>query len=72
VADIVRSLVPAADIEIGPGLSETDKLEIRYRGVLSVDNARAQLGYDPRFAKLEDGLADYLQTYRRYRGERSA
>ena len=70
VADIVRRLVPTADIEIGPGLSETDRLEIRYRGVLSVDNAREQLGYEPRFAKLEDGLADYLETYRRYRQTR--
>ena len=70
VADVVRRLVPSADITIGPGLSETDQLEIRYRGVLSVDNAREQIGYEPRFAKLEDGIADYLETYRRYLAER--
>lgn len=68
-ADIVRRLVPSADIEVGPGLSETDKLEIRYRGVLSIDSAREQLGYEPRFGRLEDGIADYLATYRLYRAE---
>jgi UDP-glucose 4-epimerase len=66
VANIVRSVVPTADIEIGSGLSETDKLEIRYRGVLSIANAVEQLGYRPKFAKLEDGIADYVETFRKY------
>ncbi len=67
VADIVRALVPSADIVIGPGLSPTDLIEIRYRGVLDIGNAREQLGYDPVFARLEDGVADYVATYRAYR-----
>ena len=66
LADVVRRVVPGADIEIGPGLSETDRIEIRYRGVLSVENARQQLGYEPRFPRLEDGVAEYAATYRRY------
>jgi len=66
VAGIVRRLVPTADIEIGPGLSDADQLEIRYRGILSVDSAREQLGYKPQFLRLEDGIADYLRVYRRY------
>jgi nucleoside-diphosphate-sugar epimerase len=64
VAEIIRRLVPTADIEIGPGLSDSDRLEIRYRGVLSIANARDQLGYEPRFARLEDGIADYIATHR--------
>ena len=66
LAEIVRRIVPAADIEIGPGLSATDRLEIRYRGVLDIDNAREQLGYRPRFTQLEDGVEDYVREYRRY------
>ena len=66
VAEIVRKLVPSADITIGSGLSDTDKLEIRYRGVLSIADAREQLGYEPRFGALEDGLADYVAIYRQY------
>jgi nucleoside-diphosphate-sugar epimerase len=66
LAEVVKRIVPAADIEIGPGLSPTDRLEIRYRGVLDIGNAREQLGYQPRFARLEDGVADYVREYRRY------
>jgi nucleoside-diphosphate-sugar epimerase len=66
VAEVVRRIVPTADIEIGPGLSADDQLEIRYRGILDVANAREQLGYRPRFARLEDGVGDYVREYRRY------
>jgi len=66
VAEIVRSLVPGADIEIGSGLSEEDLVEIRYRGVLSIENARVQLGYEPRYADIREGIAEYVAVYRRY------
>lgn len=71
VADIVKKLIPDADIEIGSGLSEADLLEIRYRGVLSIDNARQQLGYEPQFADIEVGVANYIEIYRQYLGEQS-
>ena len=41
--------------------------QIRYRGVLDISNAREQLGYAPRFARLEDGVEHYVNEYRRYR-----
>lgn len=66
VVEIVRELIPGADIEIGSGLSEEDLVEIRYRGVLSIENARAQLGYEPRYADIREGIAEYIRTYRRY------
>jgi nucleoside-diphosphate-sugar epimerase len=66
LADIVRRIIPAADIDIGPGLSDADQLEIRYRGLLDISNARDQLGYRPTFAKLEDGVEDYVREYRQY------
>jgi nucleoside-diphosphate-sugar epimerase len=69
VADVVKELIPDADIEISSGLSEADLLEIRYRGVLSIDNAREQLGYEPQFAEIEKGVADYIKWYRLYRAE---
>jgi nucleoside-diphosphate-sugar epimerase len=72
VAEIVRELIPGAAISIGPGLSEEDQIEIRYRGVLSVENAREQLGYAPRFTRIRDGLEDYIATYRRFRVETGA
>ncbi len=72
VADIVRALVPDASITIGSGLSESDKLEIRYRAELSIRNAESQLGYRPRFGRLEDGIARYVRTYGDYRKEQPA
>lgn len=39
VASTVKLLIPNAEIEIGPGLSAKEKLAIRYRGVLSIENA---------------------------------
>lgn len=69
VADVVKKLIPGADIEIGPGLSEADLIEIRYRAVLNIDNAREQLGYEPQFADIEQGVAHYIRVYRQYLAE---
>jgi nucleoside-diphosphate-sugar epimerase len=69
VADVVRRQIPGADIEIGSGLSADDMIEIRYRGVLSIANARQQLGYEPQFGDIEAGVADYIAVYRRYLAE---
>ncbi|MBN1319124.1 MAG: NAD(P)-dependent oxidoreductase [Anaerolineales bacterium] len=66
VADVVKEILPGADIEIGSGLSEQDLIEIRYRGVLSIKNAQEQLGFKPRFANIYDGVKDYIETYQRY------
>lgn len=66
VAEIVKELVPGASIEIGPGLSEADLVEIAYRGVLDVGAGRDQLGYVPRYASIRDGLAEFIERYREY------
>ena len=72
VAELVRQLVPGADIEIGTGLSKDDLVEIAYRGVLDIAPARAQLGYQPRFTDLRAGLADYIDAYRRFQVAQTA
>jgi nucleoside-diphosphate-sugar epimerase len=69
VAEVIKKLIPGADIEIGSGLSEADLIEIRYRGVLNIDNTRQQLGYEPQFADIEKGVADYIEWYRKYLAE---
>jgi nucleoside-diphosphate-sugar epimerase len=66
VAEVVKEIIPNADIEIGSGLSEQDLIEIRYRGVLSIKNAQDQLGFAPRYAHIRDGVRDYIDKYRRY------
>lgn len=69
VAEIVKGFIPGAEIEIGSGLSEADMIEIRYRGVLSIENGQEQLGYQPSFADIGAGIADYIDTYRAYLAE---
>jgi nucleoside-diphosphate-sugar epimerase len=69
VADTVKKLIPGADIEIGSGLSKQDRIEMRYRGVLSIKNAQEQLGFKPQFASLRDGIENYIENYRRYISE---
>lgn len=67
VAEMISELIPGADIQIGSGLSAGDLIEIKYRGVHSIANAREMLGYNPRFADVRDGVAEYIETYRTYR-----
>jgi nucleoside-diphosphate-sugar epimerase len=66
VARIVMELVPGSQIEIPDLLTEADQMELPYRGQLSIENARRQLGWEPRFTDIRDGLADYIQRYRAF------
>jgi nucleoside-diphosphate-sugar epimerase len=64
VARIVRELIPNAEVEVGEEMTEGDRHELPFRGVISIDNARQQLGYEPRFMRLEDGIAEYVERFR--------
>lgn len=66
VGRIVRELVPGADVEIGEAMTDFDRAELPFRGVLSIENARRQLGYEPRFRDLRDGIADYIARFRAF------
>ena len=68
VGQIVRELVPGADIEIGEELSEAEKPVVALRGELSIENARAQLGWVPRYASIREGIAQYVEQYRAFVG----
>jgi nucleoside-diphosphate-sugar epimerase len=37
--------------------------------VLSIANAREQLGFEPEFADIEKGVANYIKVYRQYLAE---
>lgn len=65
-AQFVRELLPGADIEIGEELSEAEKPVVALRGELSVENARAQLGWEPRYGAIRDGIAQYIEQYRAF------
>jgi len=65
VARIVMELVPGSRIEIADVLSDADRIELPYRGRLSIENGRA-VGWEPRFRDVRDGLADYVERYRAF------
>lgn len=63
VAETVRSVLPDADIEIGPGLSPMEESDMRARGMLDLTAAREQLHYEPAYT-LEAGIYDYIEMLR--------
>jgi UDP-glucose 4-epimerase len=66
VVAVVRELVPGARVEIGEEWTEIDRSELPIRGRYSIENAQTQLGWEPRFAELRDGVADYVSRYRAF------
>jgi nucleoside-diphosphate-sugar epimerase len=66
VGAIVRELVPGATIEIGDEWTDVDRQELPIRGQYSIENARQSFGWEPRFAELRDGIADYIERYRAF------
>lgn len=61
----VARVVDGADIAIEDALTPEDELELRGRGVLSVEPNERELGWRPRYS-LEEGLREYADGYRRY------
>lgn len=63
VAQIVRDLIPDADIEIGPGIPEEERRDALTRGRFDMSSATGQLGFAPRFDDIRLGLADYIDRH---------
>jgi UDP-glucose 4-epimerase len=65
-AALVAELVPGSTIEIADDMTPDDEVEASFRGVLSIENARRQLGWAPRYGSLRDGISEYVTTYRAF------
>jgi nucleoside-diphosphate-sugar epimerase len=63
VAALVREVVSGADVSIGEELSEAERPIAALRGQLSIENARAQLGWAPAYASLRSGIERYVADY---------
>jgi len=71
IVEIIRDLVPGADISVGPGeyqhgLPNTSAIAVK-KGALIVDRAREAFGYTPRF-DIRAGLAAYVEATRKGEG----
>jgi nucleoside-diphosphate-sugar epimerase len=65
-AQLVAELIPGSSVEVADVMTPDDLVEASFRGVISIENARAQLGWAPRFASLREGVQEYISTYRAY------
>lgn len=64
-AAMIKKLIPGAEITIGPGfLKHTEQVEAPRKGALSVERARSELGYEPKY-DLFEGLRTYLESYQK-------
>jgi len=66
VGRIVRELVPGAEVSIGDAWTATDLRELPFRGRISIEHAQEQLGWQPRYGDLRDGIAAYVEQLRAY------
>ena len=64
MVDMIKSIVPNADISIGPGTyKHAGTVDIPNKGALNCDRARAAFGYRPQF-DLAKGLAAYAEDFK--------
>lgn len=64
VVEIVKELVPGAQLSIGPGQFRFgDRIEVVRKGALDNSRARAEFGYVPKYP-IRAGLAAYIESRR--------
>src|SRR3984893_18582192 len=51
-ARLVADLLPGSSVEVAEAMTSEDEVEASFRGVISIANAKAQLGWTPRYASL--------------------
>jgi nucleoside-diphosphate-sugar epimerase len=62
-ARIVKEMLPLSKVEIEG--SPPDRDEFKHRGVISIERARRQLGYEPQYS-FRAGIEDYIKAYKEF------
>ena len=62
-ARIVKEILPLSKIEMDE--SPPDRNEFKHRGVINIERARRQLGYEPQY-DFRAGIEDYIKMYREF------
>jgi nucleoside-diphosphate-sugar epimerase len=65
-AKLVAELIPGSRIEVSDEMTADDEIEASFRGLISIENAKQQLGWSPRFASLREGIGEYIASYRAF------
>jgi UDP-glucuronate 4-epimerase len=67
IADIIRDMVPEADIEIGATMSPLmERHDVKFRGVHDVRPMEEQLGYRILYRDVRAGMKEYADRYCEY------
>jgi nucleoside-diphosphate-sugar epimerase len=67
-ARLVAELLPGSSVEVSDAMTPDDEVEASFRGVISIANAKAQLGWTPRYGSLREGVRQYIEAYRTFLG----
>lgn len=67
IVGAVREAQPDSRISVSAGITREEAVIQKSRGVLSIQSARDQLGFDPSYS-LGAGIKSYLDLYREYLG----
>jgi UDP-glucose 4-epimerase len=65
-ARLVAGLLPGTSVEVADTMTPYDEVEASFRGVISIENAKAQLGWTPRYTSLREGIQQYIDAYRSF------
>jgi UDP-glucose 4-epimerase len=64
IADIIREMVPGADIEVGETITPTiERHYLKFRGVLDVRPVEEQLNYHIQYRDIRAGIKEYADRY---------
>jgi nucleoside-diphosphate-sugar epimerase len=66
IAEVVREVVAGSDVTIGESLADDERAIAASRARLSIENARTQLGWEPKYSSIRDGVARYAEHYREF------
>jgi UDP-glucose 4-epimerase/UDP-glucuronate 4-epimerase len=67
IADIVREMVPGADVDIGPEMTLLiERYDLKMRGVHDVRPVEEQLGYRIKYRDIRAGMKEYADRYCEY------
>lgn len=65
IVNTINKLEPDVKIRVAAGITDEEKIIQKSRGLLSVERAKRQLGFEPSY-RLEDGLKAHLELQGAY------
>lgn len=65
LVEVVTKLIPGAEVKVGPGMTKNEENDLKIRGLLSNENSKKYLNYQPKH-NIEEGTFKYIEDYKKY------